>query len=37
VPVTNAVAVVVMVITALPILAAWWLTRSAGAPGRAAR
>jgi putative spermidine/putrescine transport system permease protein len=27
VPVTNVVALVVMVITALPILAAWWLTR----------
>ncbi len=27
VPVTNVVALVVMVVTALPILAAWWLTR----------
>jgi len=27
VPVTNVVALMVMVITALPIVAAWWLTR----------
>ena len=37
VPVTNVVAMVVMVLTALPIVAAWWLTRSAEDPGGAGR
>jgi putative spermidine/putrescine transport system permease protein len=37
VPVTNVVAMGVMVITALPIIAAWWLTRSAEDPGGAGR
>jgi putative spermidine/putrescine transport system permease protein len=37
VPVTHVVAMMVILITALPILAAWRLTRSAEDPGGAGR
>ncbi|MEZ4364532.1 MAG: ABC transporter permease [Kofleriaceae bacterium] len=37
VPITNVVAMAVMTITALPIVGAWWLTRSSHDPGGAVR